>query len=65
VSDSECQREIERCQSQIAAIEAELLAGNPDVEGLCMALADWSAELRALEEERRRALDPAAEGYGD
>jgi hypothetical protein len=35
------------------AIEAELLAGNPDVQGLCWALADWSAELRLLEEERK------------
>ena len=25
-------------------------AGNPDVEGLCLALSDWSAELRILEE---------------
>jgi hypothetical protein len=60
VSDSECQCEIERCRSEIAAIQTELLAGNPDVEGLCLALADWRAELRILEEERRRALNPAA-----
>jgi hypothetical protein len=47
---------MERCRREIAAIEAELLAGNPDVEGLCLALADWSAELRILQnEERRRA----------
>jgi len=64
MSDSECQREIERCRGEIAAIQAELHAGNPDVEGLCMALADWSAELRALEEERRRAANPAAGGRG-
>jgi hypothetical protein len=38
--------EIERCRAEVVAIEAELLAGNPDVEGLCLALADWSAELR-------------------
>jgi hypothetical protein len=25
-----------------------LLAGHPDVEGLCLALSDWSAELRIL-----------------
>jgi hypothetical protein len=42
-------REIERCRKEIAAIEAELLAGHPDVAGLCLALADWSAELRILE----------------
>ena len=44
---------MERCRREIAAIEAELLAGNPDVQGLCWALADWSAELRLLEEERK------------
>ena len=47
------QREIDRCRAEIAAAEALLLAGHPDVEGLCMALADWSAELRILERERR------------
>ena len=36
---------------EIAAIEAELLAGNPDVDGLCLALSDWSAELRILQRE--------------
>jgi hypothetical protein len=57
---------MERCRREIAAIEAELLAGNPDVEGLCMALSDWSAELRILEAEQRQekppGLNPAAEG---
>jgi hypothetical protein len=56
--------DIERCRREIAAIEAELLAGNPDVEGLCLALSDWSAELRILETEQRREkppeLNPAA-----
>ena len=42
---------IERCQREIAAIEAEILAGNPDLQGLCLALSDWSAELRLLEKE--------------
>jgi hypothetical protein len=27
----------------------ELRAGNPDVHGLCLALVDWSAELRIVE----------------
>ena len=45
--------EIERCRWEIAVIEAELLAGNPDVEGLCLALSDWSAELSILEAEQR------------
>lgn len=46
--------EIERCHREIAVIEAELLAGNPDVRGLCLALSDWSAELRILQHEKRR-----------
>jgi len=46
-------RESERCRREVAAVEAELLAGNPDIEGLCLALADWSAELRILQREQR------------
>jgi hypothetical protein len=45
---------MERCRREIAVIEAELLAGNPDVQGLCLALSDWSAELRILQNEQRR-----------
>ena len=39
---------MDRCRAEIEAIEALLLAGHPDVEGLCLALSDWSAELRIL-----------------
>ncbi len=49
--------EIERCNREIAAIEAELLAGSPDVQGLCLALSDWSAELRILQDEERRQAE--------
>jgi hypothetical protein len=45
--------QIERCKREIAAIEAEILADNPDLQGLCLALSDWSAELRILEQEAR------------
>jgi hypothetical protein len=45
---------MERCRREIAAIEAEILAGNPDLPGLCLALSDWSAELRILQNEERR-----------
>jgi hypothetical protein len=45
----EVERAIERCHAEITAIEVLLLAGHPDVEGLCMALADWSVELRLIE----------------
>jgi len=54
MSESERQREIERCRREIAAMRAELLAGNPDVEGLCLALGDWWAELRILEQAQDR-----------
>ena len=40
---------MERCRREIAAIEAEILAGNPDLPGLCLALSDWNAELRILQ----------------
>jgi hypothetical protein len=43
----------ERCRREIAAIEAELLAGSPDVMGLCLALSDWSAELWILQNGNR------------
>ena len=42
---------MERCRREIAAIETEILAGNPDLPGLCLALADWSTELRILQNE--------------
>ena len=50
-SEAQWQREVDRCRAEIAAAKSLLLAGHPDVEGLCMALADWSAELRILEAE--------------
>jgi hypothetical protein len=45
---------MERCRREIAAIEAEIRAGNPDLPGLCLALSDWHAELRLLQDEKRR-----------
>jgi hypothetical protein len=45
---------MERCLREIAAIEAEIRAGNPDLQGLCLALRDWHAELRIIEDEERR-----------
>jgi len=43
--------EIERCRREIAAIEALIRAGHPDLQGLCLALSDWCAELRLIEQE--------------
>ena len=52
-----------RCRREIAAIEGELLAGNPDVQGLCLALSDWWVELRIIEEEQgQEKRSPRAEG---
>jgi hypothetical protein len=54
---------MERCKREIAAIEGELLAGNRDVAGLCLALSDWWAELRILEAEQEQEKRPRdAEG---
>ena len=46
--------DIERCRREITAIEAELLAGNPDILGLVLALSDWHCKLRILQDEERR-----------
>ena len=55
---------MERCRREIAVIENQLRAGHPDVHGLCLALVDWSWELRILEGEQRQekppGLNPAA-----
>ena len=32
-------------------MESQIRAGHPDLQGLCLALADWSAELRLIERE--------------
>jgi len=45
---------MDRCRSEIAAIEAEIRAGNPDLAGRTLALSDWSGELRLLQNEQRR-----------
>ena len=50
---------IERCRREIAAIEELIRDGHSDVQGLCLALSDWCAELRLLEKnaelERKKA----------
>ena len=53
-SESRSRCEIGRCEQEIVAIEALLIDGHGDVEGLCLALSDWSAELRLLQDEKRR-----------
>ena len=49
---SECNQQradIDRCRREIAALEAQIRAGHPDLLGLCLALSDWSGELRLLQ----------------
>ena len=55
---------MERCHREIAAIEAQILAGNPDLAGLCLALSDWSAELRILRNEKRRRAETQRRALG-
>ena len=43
--------------AEIADIEAEIRAGHTDLQGLCLALSDWSAELRILQNEQRRRVE--------
>src|SRR6266478_3791638 len=45
---------MDRCRREIAAIKAEIRAGNPDLQGLCLALSDWAGELQILQNEQRR-----------
>jgi len=47
---------LEKCDREIEAIEALIRLGHTEVEGLCLALADWSAErrlIRATEDQSR------------
>ena len=53
-----------QCRREIAFIEDQLRAGHPDLQGLCLALADWSAELRILEGEQRQEKPPGIESGG-
>ena len=47
-------------------MKAEIRSSNPNVEGLCLALSDWSAELRLLNQTKksRRGETPAAGANG-
>jgi hypothetical protein len=61
--DADRAHEAERCRKEITAIEAQIRAGNPDVEGLCGALSDWAAELALIlaeEEGKPPRVVPAA-----
>jgi hypothetical protein len=55
--------DIELCRREIQAVEAELLAGNPDVAGLCLALSDWWMELRILQGSTKRNAPTALSSW--
>ena len=57
---------IDQCRREIAAIEEQLRAGHSDLQGLCLALMDWSTELRIIQAEREKppGSNPAACGNG-
>jgi hypothetical protein len=46
--------QITRCRREIAVIEAQICAGHPDLMGLCLGLADWSGELRLLQDKQKK-----------
>jgi hypothetical protein len=55
---------MERYLREIAAMRREMLAGKPELPGLCLALRDWSMGSRILQyEERRRDVLRRREGY--
>jgi len=57
--------DIELCRREIAEIEALICAGHPDLQGLCLALSDWCAELRLIEKETdQQTRKPAAAEAG-
>jgi hypothetical protein len=45
--------DLARCDREIAGIEAQLLTGAGDVEGLLQGLQDWEYEKRMILEEAR------------
>jgi len=51
------QSEIDRCRQEILEIEALIIAGHPYLDGLCLALSDWWAEFRILQNEERRQAE--------
>ena len=44
--------QLERCDEEIRHVELLLRAGHPDIEGLLLALVDWSTERRLLRAEQ-------------
>jgi hypothetical protein len=51
--EAKWRHDVDRCHREIALAEEQLRAGHPDVDGLVLALADWSQELRILERDQQ------------
>ena len=54
---SDLQSERERSMKEIAECKRLLRAGHPEVEGLCLAVRDWSVELRILDGDERAGAE--------
>jgi hypothetical protein len=46
---------IDRCRREIAEIEANLMAGLPNIEGMVLGLMDWCHEIQLIEQEARQS----------
>ena len=44
-------QELARCDRELAEARAALLAGDPCIEGLCLAISDWAEERALIERE--------------
>ena len=53
VSKNDAVDQIARCRSEIAAIEAEFVAGNPDIRALNLGWLDWNVEILMILREQR------------
>jgi hypothetical protein len=50
--------ELACCDAEIAQAKAALAAGHPEIEGLCLAVADWAENKRLIEAEMLKEAEP-------
>jgi hypothetical protein len=55
---------MDHCRREIADLEKLILSGHSDLQGLCLALSDWWAELRILEKNAARQMPSGAAKVG-
>jgi len=58
-------REVARCRREIAGIEALMRSGHPDLDGHCLALSDWWAELRLIDQYPMAGLEGSTPAGAD